>query len=98
MSAQHTESSDLLSILNQLHPHALSNRRVRLLRFDADLLEDYALCVRGAAEGGGFVGGSEEALLVVQIGPAASFAGGDELSGCVEPARFASVCQFGKGG
>jgi hypothetical protein len=69
-----TESSDLLPVLDQLHTHAFSDGAVGLFGFDTDFLEDDAFGVGGAAEGGGLVGGAEEALLVVQVGPAAVFA------------------------
>jgi len=44
------ESCDLLSVLDQLDSDALPNGRVRLLGFDSDLLENYALGVRGTSE------------------------------------------------
>ena len=44
--------------------------------------------MRGAAEGGRFVGGAEETLLVVEIGPAAFAAMGAEFAGGVEAAGF----------
>ena len=40
-----TESSDFLSVLDELHTHALPNGGVWLLRFDTDLLEDNAFGV-----------------------------------------------------
>lgn len=83
-----TESRDLLPILNQLHPDAFPDGAVRLLGLDADFLQHDALCVRGAAEGRGFVGRAEEALLVVQVGPAALAAMGAELAGGVETTGF----------
>ena len=83
-----TESGNLLPVLDQLHPDALSDGAVRLLGLDADLLEHDALCVRGTAEGGGFVGGAEEALLVVEVGPAAFAAMGAEFTGGVEATGF----------
>ncbi len=48
--SKRTESSDLLSVLDQLHPDALSNSRVGLLSLNTDLLKNYALCVRRATE------------------------------------------------
>ena len=37
------ESSDLLSVLNELYTDAFSDSRVRLLGFDTDLLQNDAL-------------------------------------------------------
>ena len=62
---KHTESSDLLPVLNQLHPHTLPDSRIRLFRLHADLLQHNPLCVRGATERRGLVGGAEETLLVM---------------------------------
>ncbi len=45
--------------------------------------------MRGAAEGGGFVGGAEKALFVVEVGPAAFAAMGAEFAGGVEATGFA---------
>ena len=94
-----TESSNFLPVLDQLHPHAFPDGTVRLLGLDADFLEHDALCVRGAAEGGGLVGGAEEALLVVEVGPAAFAAMGAEFAGRVEAAgfSFAHGCLAGGG-
>lgn len=89
-----TESGNLLSVLDQLDSDTFSDGRVGLFGFDTDFFEDNALGVRGATEGRGLVGGSEESLLVVQIGPATFLAGGDEFAGGVETTGFASVCHF----
>lgn len=59
-----TESSNLLSVLDQLHPNTLPNSRVGLFGFDSDLLENYSLCVRRTSERRGFEGRSEGTLLV----------------------------------
>jgi hypothetical protein len=53
-----TESSNLLSVLDQLDPDALPNGRVGLLGLDTDLLENDALGVGGASEGRGLEGSS----------------------------------------
>ena len=87
----HTESRDLLAVLDQLNTDTLSDGRVGLLGLDANLLEDDALSVRGTTERRGLVGGTEQALLVVQIGPATVLAGLHELAGGVETAGLASV-------
>lgn len=92
----HTESGDLLSVLDQLNPNTFSNGRVWLFGFDTDFFEDDTLGVRGPTEGRGLVGGTEESLLVVKIGPSTFLAGGDELTGGVKTAGLASVCHFCK--
>jgi hypothetical protein len=89
-----TESSNLLPVFNQLHPHTLPDSRIGLFGFNTDFLEHDALCVRGSAEGRGFIGRAEQALFVVQVGPAAVFARLHELTGGVETAGFAAVRHF----
>jgi hypothetical protein len=83
-----TESSDLLSVLDQLHPDALSDSGVGLLGLDTDLLEDDTLGVGRATEGRRLVGGSEETLLVVEIGPFAFTAGVLKLARGIETSRL----------
>jgi len=84
-----TESSDLLSVLDQLHPDALSNSRVRLLGFDTDLLEHNTLGMGRTTEGRRLICGSEEALLVVQVGPATFATVVPQLAGGVESSWLA---------
>lgn len=44
------EGRNLLAIFDELHSHALTNSRVRLLRFDANLFQDDTLGVRATSE------------------------------------------------
>lgn len=87
-----TESGDLLSVLDQLNPDTLSDSGVGLLGLNTDLLEDDTLGVGGATERRGLVGGSEEALLVVEIGPSSLATMVAELAGGVETSRLS--CGF----
>ena len=50
--------------------------------------------MRGATEGGRLVGGAEEALLVVEVGPAAFAAMGAEFAGGVEATGLAFTHDF----
>ena len=79
-----TESGDLLDVLDELNTDTLANGRVGLLGLDTDLLEDDTLGVRRTTEGRGLVGGTEQTLLVVEIGPATLATGVLELAGGVE--------------
>lgn len=65
-----TESSDLLSVLDELDPNALSDSRVGLLRLDTDFLKDNTLSVRRTTERRRLEGGSEKPLLKGLVGPA----------------------------
>ena len=62
--AYRDESSDLLSVLNELHTHTLADGRVGLLRLNTDLLEDYTLGVRRTSSRGGLVNVTERTLFV----------------------------------
>jgi hypothetical protein len=83
-----TESSDLLSVLDQLYPDTLSDSGVGLLGLNTDLLKDDALGVGRTTEWRGLVGGSEKALLVVEIGPSSLATMVAELAGGVETSRL----------
>jgi hypothetical protein len=83
-----TESCDLLSVLNQLNPDTLSDGGVGLLGLNTDLLEDDALGVGRATEGRRLVGGSEETLLVVEIGPSSLATMVAKLAGGVQTSRL----------
>lgn len=83
------ESRDLLSVLDQLHTHTLSDGGVGLLGLDTDLLEDDSLGVGRTTEGRGLEGGSERTLLVGQIGPALLTAVVAQLARGVETSRLA---------
>lgn len=47
----HTESSDLLPVLDELYPNTLSDGRVRLFGLNTNFLEDDTLGVRRTTEG-----------------------------------------------
>jgi len=70
MKSRRTESSDLLSVLDELDTNTLSDSGVGLLGLDTDLLKDDALGVGGTTEGRGLESGTESTLLVSKIGPA----------------------------
>lgn len=79
-----TESGNLLAVLDELDLDTLANSGVGLLGLNTDLLKNDTLGVGGTSEGRGLVGSTEEALLVVQIGPAVLATGGRELAGGVQ--------------
>ena len=58
------ESGDLLPVLDELDAHALADGGIGLLRLDADLLEDDALCVRRSSRGRCFVEVAEGPLFI----------------------------------
>jgi hypothetical protein len=71
-----------------LYPDTLSDSGVGLLGLNTNLLEDYALGVGRTTERRGLVGGSEETLLVVEIGPSSLATMVAELAGGVETSRL----------
>lgn len=85
---QRTESSNLLSVLDELDPDALADGRVGLLGLDTDLLEHDALGVGRATEGRRLVRGSEEALLELEIGPTSLATMVAQLARGVESSRL----------
>ena len=82
-----TESSDLLSVLDELNTDALSDSGVGLLGLDANLLENDSLSVGRATERRGLEGGSEGTLLVSQIGPSVLPSGVSQLASRVQSTR-----------
>jgi hypothetical protein len=83
-----TESSDLLAVLDQLDLDTLANGGVGLLGLNTDLLKDDTLGVGSTTEGGGLVGGSEETLLEVEVGPLLLLAVRLELASGVKTTRL----------
>jgi hypothetical protein len=71
-----------------LYPDTLSDSGVGLLGLNTDLLKDNALGVGRTTEWRGLVGGSEKALLVVEIGPSSLATMVAELAGGVETSRL----------
>ena len=86
----HTESSDVLSVLDELYTDTLSNSGVGLLGLDTNLLEHDTLSVGRTTEGRGLEGGSKSSLLVGKVGPFLVLAVSPQLSGGVETTRH--VC------
>jgi len=67
----HTESSNLLSVLDELNSHTLSDGGIRLLGLDTDFLENDSLGVGRATEGRRLEGSAQKSLLERLIGPSA---------------------------
>jgi hypothetical protein len=67
----HTESGDLLSVLDELDTDTLSDGRVGLLGLNSDLLKHDSLGVRRSSEGGGLEGSAQKSLLEALVGPSA---------------------------
>lgn len=84
-----TESSDLLSVLDELDTHTLSDGGVGLLGLDTDLLEDDALGVGGTTERRGLESGTQGTLLVAKIGPALVLTVKAQLASGVQSSRLA---------
>lgn len=86
----HTESRDLLAVLDQLDSDTLANGRVGLLGLDANLLENDALGVRRATEWRRLERGAQSALLKVKVGPFLVLSVRSQLARGVETTGFAS--------
>jgi hypothetical protein len=83
-----TESSDLLSVLDQLYTDTFSDSGVGLFGFDTDFFKHDALGVRGTSEWRGFVGGTEQSLLEGLISPSVVTSVVFQLASCVESSRL----------
>jgi hypothetical protein len=84
-----TEGCDFLSVLDELNPDAFPNGGIGLFGLDTDLFEDDSLGVRRSTEWRGLERGSEETLLVVQVGPTAFSTMVAQLARGVEASRLA---------
>ena len=74
------ESGDLLSVLDELNTNGLTDSRVRLLSFNAQLFDDNTLSVGSSLEGVGLPDGTELLLLVGVLGPEVVLVQGVELA------------------
>ena len=63
------ERSDLLSVLDQLDPYALTDGGVRLFGFNSNFFQDDSLGVGGSTKRIGLPAGSQVRLLVVLVMP-----------------------------
>src|SRR2546422_4190776 len=68
------EGRHLPSVLDELDLHALTERRVRLLRLDRDLLEDDPLRLRGTLEGVRLLFEVQHTSLVISVRPPSGLA------------------------
>ena len=84
----HTESGDLLSVLDKLDTDTLPDSGVGLLGLNTDLLEHDSLGVGGATERRRLEGCAERPLLVSQIGPSLLPPVVAELAGGVQTTRL----------
>ena len=92
------EGGDLLAVLDELHAAALTDGRVRLLRLDADLLDDDALGVGGASEGVALVLGAQVGLLVVLVRPQLRAAAVHQLARAADSTRLGGAHCACRGG
>merc|ERR1719270_200140 len=86
------EGGDLLAVLDELHPNALPDGRVRLLSLNTDLLENDSLSVRSSSEGIGLPSCSQVSLLVVLVRPDLGPPVLDVLTGSSDTCRLAHIC------
>ena len=82
------ESGDLLSVLDELNTNGLTDSRVRLLSFNAQLFDDNTLSVGSSLEGVGLPDGTELLLLVGVLGPEVVLVQGVELSSRADSGGF----------
>lgn len=74
------ESGDLLAVLDELHPHAFTDGRVRLLGLNTDLLEHNTLGHGRAVERVGLQVADAVCLVVALAGPSLNLAVARELA------------------
>lgn len=86
----HTESSNLLAVLDQLNSDTLANSGVGLLGLNTDLLENDALGVGRATERRGLVSGTQGTLLEVKVRPLLVLSVEAQLAGGVKTAGLSS--------
>jgi hypothetical protein len=86
------KGGNFLSILNELNANALSNGRVWLLGFDANLFEHNALGHGGTAHGVGLHGGDAILLAILLIAPTLFATVGAQLATRSNAIRFAHPC------
>lgn len=74
------EGSDLLSVLDEMHTHGLTDGRVGLLSLNTKALDDDTLSVGSSSKRVGLQGSTEVSLLEILIVPALNTAVGGELA------------------
>merc|ERR1719356_1542516 len=90
----HDLEADARDVADGVDAAAFPDGGVRLLRLDADLLDDDALGVGGAAEGVALVLRAEVRLLVVLVRPELRAAADHHLTGRPDPARLVAAAHL----
>merc|ERR1719356_1975593 len=92
----HDLEADARDVADGVDAAAFPDGGVRLLRLDADLLDDDALGVGGAAEGIALVLGAQIGLLVVLVGPELRATAVHHLTGGADSAGLVAEAHVGK--